>query len=174
MHAGEIDVAAADVEAAAARLQPQDPEGQLQPDDFFVVRIERHDVQRLRPLRPVRPIDVRAEKAALVVELDQRLLRREALTDGLEVFGRGGDGGRADVDMRFHEVQAGGRQTDHAEDADDGDPDDDPDPGFDFAGHVSLSYLILFASSTQIGSLLRPHTAAASAASRLAPGRSPC
>ena len=103
------------------------------------------------------------DEMAALVELDQRLLIRELLPDLLEVGDRGGRRDRADVDVRLREPQAGGRHPDQAQDAQDDDADDDPDPGLDFASHpsVSLHLTIDFACSTQSGSAPCWQTAAA-------------
>ena len=108
------------------------------------------------------------DEMAALVELDQWLLIRELFPDLLEVDDRGCRRDRADVDVRLGEPQAGGRHPDQAQDAQDDDADDDPDPGLDFASHrsVSLHLTIDFDCSTQLGSAPFSQAAAAAAASR--------
>ena len=66
-------------------LDTKEPEGDLHAHDASLIGIEGHDVQRLRPSIDGGPVRIRPEKMPAIVELDQRTLVRELLTDALEV-----------------------------------------------------------------------------------------
>src|SRR5262249_46347413 len=115
----------------------------------------------------------------------------EARADRLEVLGHGRGARGMDFDVRLDEPQADGGQPDDEQDAARDDPDDDPDPRFDFAGHQapeiraagpnnpppsassppSASYL---PSPPQAAPAPRLRPDPAADASRFAPAVSPC
>ena len=157
-------------------LQPQQPERQLQPDDFLVVRIERHDVQRLaaaacrRGDRCWRAGSCRVRRA------------RSAASASRSAGGRTGNLGRgarrwstrmSTCDLTNHKPAAAMTITPRMPQTTI--PTTTQTQVFTLpAMSPSATSDRFFASSTQIGSLLLPHTATAVAASRCAPARSPC
>ena len=140
----QVHAVAVEVDVAALGFEPQEPERDGDANDAAgaaIVRIVGEDVELFwdPAVRRRGSVGIRLDEVAVAVELNERLLSREALPDFLEIPAGGGCRRFVRLDVLREEVEP---RAGHGNDADDDREDqseDDPDPRLDSTGHLPPS-----------------------------------